>query len=111
LSFSEFDGQPLGTFVQFVYFGGGLVRSFSALQKMEGCPMGGTVTAQYIIGSNGLLTREQLDKIIEVLDLRDAAGKLRKPPVGENCTYKLVLEKGGQPVPTKDDKSKDDKSS
>jgi hypothetical protein len=111
LSFSEFDGQPLGTCIQFVYFSGGFVRPFSALQKMEGCPMGGVVTAQYIIGSNGLLTREQLDKIIEVLDIRDAAGELLKPPVGDNCTYKLVLEKGGQPVPTKDDKSKDDESS
>jgi hypothetical protein len=93
-----------------VYFGGGFVPSFSALQKMEEYPMGGVVTAQYIIGSNGLLTREQLDKIIEVLDLRDAAGKLRKPPVGDNCTYKLVLEKGGQHVPIKDDTSQDDES-
>lgn len=36
LLFSEFGGQPLGTSTQFVYFGGGFVRPFSALQKMEG---------------------------------------------------------------------------
>jgi len=74
--------------------------------------MGGLVTAHYIIGSNGELTREKLDKIIEVLDLRDAAGKLLQPPVGDNCNYQLVLEKGRQPVPpTKADKSKDNESS
>lgn len=67
--------------------------------------MGGQVTAQYIIGSNPSLSREQVDKIIEVLNIRDADGKLLKPPVGDNCTYKLVLEKGGQIVPTKDDNS------
>jgi len=60
--------------------------------------MGSTVTAQYLIGSKKL-TREQLDKIIVVLDLRDAAGALIQPPVGNNCTYMLVLEKDRQRVP------------
>jgi hypothetical protein len=61
--------------------------------------MGSSVTAQYIIGANSQLQREQLDKIIEILDLRDAAGHLIKPPVGDNCTYVLMLEKDDQNVP------------
>lgn len=74
--------------------------------------MGGQVTAQYRIGSNGFLSREQVDQIIEVLDIRDADGNLLKPPVGDNCTYVLVLEKGGQIVPKEDDEdSVDDESS
>lgn len=64
--------------------------------------MGSIVTAQYIIGTEQL-TREQLDKIIEVLDIRDAAGQLIQPPVGDNCTYKLILEKGHQRVPIEDE--------
>src|ERR1043165_2071617 len=63
--------KPLGTGIQVVYFGG----AFSALQEMEGS-MGSIVTAQYLIGSKKL-TRDQLDKIIAVLDIRDAAGALR----------------------------------
>ena len=62
--------------------------------------MGSIVTAQYIIGTKQL-TREQLDRIIAVLDIRDAAGQLIQPPVGDNCTYMLVLEKGRQRVPSK----------
>ncbi|MEO8321300.1 MAG: hypothetical protein ABI561_23585 [Bradyrhizobium sp.] len=65
--------------------------------------MGGQVTAQYRIGSNGCLSRDQVDQIIEVLDIRDADGNLLKPPIGDNCTYVLVLEKGGQIVPKEDD--------
>jgi hypothetical protein len=98
LSFAEFDGQPLGTGIQVVYFGG----AFSALQKMEGCPMGSQVTAQYIIDTKQL-TREQLDRIMAVLDKRDAQGQLIQPPVGENCTYKLILEKSRQPIPIEDE--------
>ena len=64
--------------------------------------MGSIVTAQYIIGTQQL-SREQLDRIIAVLDLRDAAGQLIQPPVGDNCTYMLVLEKGRQRVPQEDD--------
>ena len=64
--------------------------------------MGSVVTAQYIIGTQQL-TREQLDRIIAVLDIRDAAGQLIQPPVGDNCTYKLVLEKGHQRVPIEDE--------
>jgi len=60
--------------------------------------MGSIVTAQYLIGSKKL-TRDQLDKIIAVLDIRDAAGALIQPPVGNNCTYMLVLEKDRQRVP------------
>ena len=73
--------------------------------------MGGQVTAQYRIGANGFLTREQVDQIISVLDIRDANGDLLKPPVGDNCTYVLVLEKGGQIVPQEDDESRNDGSS
>jgi hypothetical protein len=61
--------------------------------------MGSIVTAEYIIGSNSGLTRNQLDQIIQVLNLRDAEGNLIKPPVGQNCNYKLVLEKSDQSVP------------
>jgi hypothetical protein len=64
--------------------------------------MGSIVTAQYVIGTKQL-SREQLDRIIAVLDLRDAAGQLIQPPVGDNCTYMLVLEKGRQRVPQEDD--------
>lgn len=63
--------------------------------------MGGIVTAQYIIGSNGGLSRAQLDQVVQILDIRDAKGNLVKPPVGQNCTYKLVLEKSDQDVPQK----------
>lgn len=56
--------------------------------------MGGVVVAQYIIGSNSKLKREELDKIIEILGIADV-----KPPVGRNCTYKLVLEKADIDVP------------
>jgi hypothetical protein len=75
--------------------------------------MGGQVTAQYRIGSNGFLTREQVDQIITVLDIRDADGNILKPPIGDNCTYVLVLEKGGQAVPKEgdEDNSKDDGTS
>lgn len=90
----EFDGQPLGTDIQVVYFG-----DIFSVAEDGGCPMGGVVTAQYIIGAAGQLTRDQLDQIIAVLNIRDAAGQLVKPPVGDNCTYKLVLEKGRQQVP------------
>ena len=69
--------------------------------------MGSVVTAQYIIDTRKL-TREQLDKIVAVLDIRDAAGQLIQPPVGDNCTYMLVLEKGHQRVPIEDDDSRDD---
>jgi hypothetical protein len=103
--FSEFDGPPLGTSIQFVYFGGGFVQPFSALQKMEECPMGGQVTAQYRLGSQGSLSREQVDQIIKVLDIRGADGNLLKPPVGANCTYVLVLEKADTDVPTNGNKS------
>jgi hypothetical protein len=61
--------------------------------------MGGVVTAQFIIGSNSRLTREQVDKIMEALDIRDDEGHLLKPPVGENCNYVLVLEKDDIDVP------------
>jgi len=61
--------------------------------------MGGIVTAQFIIGAKSDLTREQLDKIIEILNLRDDGGALLKPPVGQNCSYKLVLEKSDQDIP------------
>jgi hypothetical protein len=98
LSFSEFDGQPLGTCIQFVYFNGGLAV-FSALQKMEGVQWVAWLQRTTLSVATRELTREKLDKIIEVLDLRDAAGKLLQPPVGDNCNYQLVLEKGRQPVP------------
>jgi hypothetical protein len=62
--------------------------------------MGGLVTAQYIIGGNSGLKREQVDKIIEILGITDGAGQLLKPPVGPNCNYKLVLEKADIDVPT-----------
>jgi hypothetical protein len=61
--------------------------------------MGGIVTANYIIGANSELVREQLDQIIAILDIRDASGNLVKPPVGPNCNYMLVLEKSDQDVP------------
>jgi hypothetical protein len=67
--------------------------------------MGGIVTAQYIIGANSQLSREQLDKIIEILDIRNADGGLLKPPVGANCNYILVLEKDDQDVPASVDES------
>lgn len=61
--------------------------------------MGGTVTAQFIIGSRSNLTRTELDQIIQILKIRDATGNLVQPPVGQACSYKLVLEKSGQRVP------------
>jgi hypothetical protein len=69
--------------------------------------MGSVVTAQYIIDTKAL-TREQLDKIIAVLNKRDAAGQLIQPPVGANCTYKLILEKGHQRVPIENDNDSQD---
>jgi hypothetical protein len=64
--------------------------------------MGAIVTAQYIIGANSRLTREQVDKIIEVLDIRNEEGHPIKPPVGRNCRYVLILEKPIQHVPMAD---------
>ncbi|MEH2552085.1 hypothetical protein V1283_008730 [Bradyrhizobium sp. AZCC 2262] len=61
--------------------------------------MGGIVTAHYILGANSHLSRDQVDKIIEVLDIRDESGHLLKPPVGPNCNYFLILEKADQDVP------------
>jgi hypothetical protein len=63
-------------------------------------PMGGIVTAQYVIGSKSDLDRGQLDQIIKILDIRNAQGQLVSPPVGANCLYKLILEKDDQDVPT-----------
>ncbi|MEH2552084.1 hypothetical protein V1283_008729 [Bradyrhizobium sp. AZCC 2262] len=64
--------------------------------------MGAIVRAQYTIGAHSHLTREQVDKIIEVLNITDEYGHLIKPPVGPNCTYLLVLEKAVQDVPMED---------
>jgi hypothetical protein len=61
--------------------------------------MGGVVVAKFIIGANSGLTREQVDKIIEILDLVKDDGTRPKPPVGQNCNYQLVLEKADQDVP------------
>ena len=61
--------------------------------------MGGIVTAQYIIGSKSDLSRQDLDQIIQILDIRDAQGNLVQPPVGAECNYKLVLEKPNQEIP------------
>jgi len=61
--------------------------------------MSGIVTAHYIIGAKSNLTRQQLDKIVEILNIRDANGTLLTPPVGQNCNYMLVLEKADQDVP------------
>jgi len=61
--------------------------------------MAGIVTADFIIGSNSQLTRQELDKIVQVLNIRDSSGRLLRPPIGANCTYKLVLQKTGQDVP------------
>jgi hypothetical protein len=72
--------------------------------------MGSVVTAQYIIDTKAL-TREQLDQIMAVLDKRDAAGQLIQPPVGPNCTYKLILEKGRQRVPTENNNDSQDNGS
>ena len=64
--------------------------------------MGGFITAHYTIGANSRLTRAQVDKIIEILDIGDPEGHLIKPPVGENCNYLLILEQPIQNVPTED---------
>jgi hypothetical protein len=64
--------------------------------------MGGIVTAHYILGANSHLSRDQVDKIIEVLDIRDEEGHPIKPPVGRNCRYVLILEKPIQHVPMAD---------
>ena len=65
--------------------------------------MGGVVTANFIIGSNDTLTRAQLDQIIAILNIRDpTTGNLVQPPVGQACSYKLVLEKTGTKIPTND---------
>jgi hypothetical protein len=46
-----------------------------------------------------------------VLDLRDAAGALIQPPVGNNCTYMLVLEKDRQRVPIENNSASQDNGS
>jgi hypothetical protein len=61
--------------------------------------MGGTVTAQFKIGSRSNLTRAELDQIIQILNIRDRTGNLVQPPVGQACDYILVLEKSGQRLP------------
>ena len=74
--------------------------------------MGGLVTAHFIIGNNSRLDREKLDKIIEILNIRDADNRLVKPPIGRNCNYLLVLEKSRQHVPEKsaEEKSAEERS-
>jgi hypothetical protein len=68
--------------------------------------MGGTVTAQYRLGSKDGLSREQVDQLIAVLGIKGADGNLLKPPVGDNCIYVLVLEKNDTDVPTNGDSHK-----
>lgn len=68
--------------------------------------MGGTVTVQYRLGSNSHLSRDQVDQIIQVLNIRGPDGNLVKPPVGANCIYVLCLEKNDTDVPTNGDGNK-----
>ena len=68
---------------------------FSGATEMERSPVDGYATVHCTIGANSQLTRAQVDKIIEILDIRDEEGRLIKPPVGRNCTYVLILE---QPI-------------
>jgi hypothetical protein len=59
--------------------------------------MGVVVTADFQIGGKSNLSRQDLNRIIQVLGISDPQGKL---PVGRRARYVLVLETNA-PVPSR----------
>lgn len=55
--------------------------------------MGAVVIADYQLGGKTGLSRDDLNKVIKVLGIKDPQGKL---PVGAKATYLLVLETEAQ---------------
>lgn len=55
--------------------------------------MGAVVTVDYQLGGTSDLSRDQLNKIIQILGIEDPDGRL---PTGADCRYVLVLERPGK---------------
>jgi hypothetical protein len=64
--------------------------------------MGANVTADFQLGGKSNLSRQDLNKIIQVLNISDPQGRL---PIGRQARYVLVLETQA-PIPTTTTSSK-----
>jgi hypothetical protein len=69
--------------------------------------MGAIVVVDYWLGGTSDITRDDLNKVIEILEIADPQHKL---PIGDNCTYRLVLELADQLIPKAEETQKKKKT-